>query len=293
MQTIPLQDIPRFLGERPYGLARSGVVRVQCPEASVLVPFRYFQKAKSDRLIVSFNGAVDRRVKPNGIVFQRSTWADDFPASILFLSDPALLDNSLSLAWGQISRLYSFGPIAMRVARAFARVVASSKPPVIYFGTSAGGFQAASASAYDHNSVCVVNNAQFDWTKYDGQRHVDACLERLGFVERDIPEDFLSRTSIYHQLRQNRQTLNLIYLLNESSVVDVETQLPVYEKISEICASTRLVKYRDEKAGHDPLQKEPLMGWLRAVVDGTSSWNLDSASKTGFQDLMTVEVACH
>lgn len=272
---LSLSQMGDFLGVKPLHLDLEGIIQIR-DSPRIIVPFRYVENDDSSRLIACFNGAVDRKAKPQGIVFQRSSWAVDFPSSVLFLSDPSLIGNGISLGWGQISRELDFGPIAAQIVSTAAATLRNQSGPTVYFGSSAGGYQAMSAAAYDPNSVCLVNNAQFNWLLYDVRQSVADCVQHLGFKSVDeIPPSFAPRVSILEQIRTHRQSLRVRYLLNTSSPNDFAIQRRVFDELRELLRDDPsswcdLEQYQDSAAGHNPLPKAALMNEMLRMLTDTS-----------------------
>ena len=271
MIEISIDDLPDFL--------RGGINRLplECRVLTrgVSVPLLYSHKTATGRLVVFYNGAVDRKVKPEGILFQRSTWLDDVPASCLFLADPTLpLHEGLALGWGQIDADTDFPAIAADISASIARTLRlDQRGPVIHFGSSAGGFQAASAAAKMPGGTALVNNAQFDWTLYEMDSQVDAVVKLLGFSSKqELRATMPWRTSIPEYVKHYDASLNIKYLVNASSSFDVARQVPVFERLAELPSVTAAIhRYEDMKAGHDPLGRKELMSHLADFLAETES----------------------
>lgn len=269
-----LSELPFFLEGRAPGLQMNGVVRV----SDLHVPFRFVWKVESSRLVVLYNGAVDRSVKPDGVVFQRTSWVPDYPFSVLSLADPTLtLHEGLSLGWGQLrpgDQL--FGDFAATIVESFDEILHfSSCGPIIHAGSSAGGFQAMTASICHPGSLAWVNNAQFDWTLYDSPNSVLAAArvagyDSLGGLRQAAPwrhniQDFLSCRSGF---------LEIYYAVNLDSPQDSLVQLPICERLlasSSTNVRGRIDTYNDIDSAHNPLQRKDWDIRLLALVRETES----------------------
>ena len=272
MISFDFNEIGAFLGGRAPQSHIEGIVQ----HGQLRIPIRFYYRTESPILLIHYNGAVDRQTKPSGIVFQRSTWADRFPHPILFIADPSLLEEkNLTLGWGQtpLSQPY-FPEVAAKIAQKVGEVVGATNR--IHIGSSAGGFQAASAALLDRPGASAwVNNAQFDWTKYESTRAVEEVVALLGYgSDSELTKQFPHRTSVFNLAQQTRAEINIRYVLNSESPMDVARQLPVWKELSSLPAiASSEVLYRDPEAGHNPLSKErwfeELENFTQLVLEAT------------------------
>jgi len=125
-------------------------------------------KRYNSRLLVMYNGAVDRERSKSGLVFQRSSWVDDFNATRVHFADPTILEfPDMSIGWGQLSRerwgIEVYVEILNELRKALLLPTADR---TLHYGSSAGGHQAIMTAALDRGSRCLANNPQTDITKY-------------------------------------------------------------------------------------------------------------------------------
>lgn len=275
MPTVfPLSELPLFLAGRAPELQMDGVVLV----SDFHVPFRFVWKIESRRLVVLYNGAVDRSVKPDGIVFQRTTWVPEYPFSVLILADPTLtLHKGLSLGWGQLGPGDQiFGDLAAKLVKSFDEILHfSSAGPIIHAGSSAGGFQAMTASIRHAGSIAWVNNAQFDWTLYDSPNSVLAAARVAGYDSLASLRDSAPwRHNIQDFLSYRSGCLKLYYAVNLDSPQDCLVQLPICEKLldsSSAYVEGQIFAYNDKESMHNPLKQEDWASQLLNLVSESES----------------------
>lgn len=253
MIELKIEDFRSFLGGRAPYLPLNGILKVR----ELRIPFRFLQGVDPDFLLIHYNGAVDRRVKPDGIVFQRSSWAKKFKFSILYLADPSIIPHEgMTLGWGQTPLNGPYFPeIAADIAREADKSVKSSRR--VHLGSSAGGFQAAAASLYDPGSIAWVNNAQFDWSLYDIPSAVQKVIHSLNLSSIDELQETASwRKTIPALARHLDRKPRIHYVLNSLSRSDMHTQFPTFEKMMARYDDISLEKYEDFESGHNPLAEQ-------------------------------------
>ena len=254
-----LSEIPAFLGRSPVGLPFTGLL---AQEEEYTVPFYFLRVTQDPVLFVHFNGAVDRNIRPNGVVFQRQSWAHDMRGSLLYLSDPSILNvEGMSLGWGQTPLDMNFFPsFAAEVAKTFSVWLEIDNR--VYAGSSAGGYQAAAAAVFDENARAWVNNAQFDWTRYESVTSVNRVVNMLGFsTVEELKRSAALRTSIPALIEREQSAPRISYQLNVESSTDVVRQLPVFQELD---GKVELCEYHDSASGHNPLLRHE---WCRALVE--------------------------
>lgn len=267
MIELELRDFRSFLGGRSPHLPLNGVLKVR----GLRIPFRFLQGMDSDFLLIHYNGAVDRKVKPDGVVFQRSSWAKNFKSSILYLADPAIIPHpNMTLGWGQTPLNGAYFPeVAAEIALEADKTLKSSKR--VHLGSSAGGFQAAAASLYDPDSVAWVNNAQFDWSLYDIPSAVQKVIQSLHLSSIDeLQQKAPWRKTIPELVHHLGQAPRIHYVLNSLSQSDMSTQFPTFEKLQTLSGGVTLEKYEDAESGHNPLPEkewfERLHGFMSVLT---------------------------
>lgn len=228
----------------------------------------YHRPEYSDRLFVGFNGAVEREAeKDPREVFQRRTWAESIEASCLFISDPTLHQhNEIQIGWAQgsaFSRPFTTMAQCVDFIREILEIESNSR--ILFFGSSAGGFQAVQMHSRFPGSRFLVNNAQFDWSKYY-KRFVDTIMRNShpGISLNELREQDPSSINALNQFIELDIPFCGDYWVNTASKIDYAAQLPVVNDF--IANRARLKKpenldfathyYFDTRSGHTPMPKD-------------------------------------
>lgn len=222
--------------------------------------------SRSNRLLVTYNGAIQRSKAPEGIVFQRSSWLEEFESSVIQFADPSLvLHKNAQIGWGQISRDHMAMFDYMKLLRRLREILnLPAAKNTLHFGSSAGGFQALVAASLDKGANAFVNNPQLDWTLYD-RRHVEKVFINL-FGSVEAGETFVNenawRKSVLEFFDYSGHFPNSQIYINAASPTDFEVQLPAFlEKLAEADKFTsrdilQLNLYKDPVSGHNPMNKQ-------------------------------------
>ena len=218
----------------------------------------------SRRLLVTYNGAIQRSKAPDGVVFQRSSWLDEFECSVLQFSDPTMRKHDrLQIGWAQYSKdKWAIDSMHEVLTVLRARFELASAEATLHFGTSAGGFQACCMAALDRGSSALVNNPQFDWSRYvptfvralmrdvfDGEE-IDSLKTREPW-----------RVNVLKFFEHIGHTPQIHLMTNVASQGDFDNQLiPFLEGLSELGTSVKrphiqIDPYADPDLGHNPLPK--------------------------------------
>ena len=170
------------------GSSESSTVKFGVTVDEVLFPvFLHLSDTHNDRLTVLYNGAVSRDRCEDGIVFQRSSWKDEIPSTIVSFADPTLvLHDRMSIGWGQVDGQL-FAPEQYKVILDVLRDSLSlpGRFETLHYGSSAGGFQALATAGYDRGSRVLCNNPQTDYSKYSVAWATNRVLKVNGFANRD------------------------------------------------------------------------------------------------------------
>ena len=220
-----------------------------------------------NRLLVTLNGAVKREEgKDPREVFQRRTWIDAFDANVLMISDATLHpENKIQIGWAQgngSGALIS----AMASSVEFIRdALDLDNQQVVFFGSSAGGFQAVALHGYFPGSRFLVNNAQFDWTLYH-PTHVQRISDHSydGLAVEVIRKEYAEMSNVFSRFLKSKLPISGGYMVNVASPADYKKQLPVLTSFMTKRAKTQpsvgmdisVKYYADPKAGHMPMPKQ-------------------------------------
>ncbi|UVY85073.1 hypothetical protein NLU66_05595 [Brachybacterium sp. NBEC-018] len=229
-----------------------------------------------EKLLVAFNGAVARRATKSPLeTFQRRTWVDDFRGSALFIADPTLQPhNRISIGWGQGTEGAFALPAMAATAQFVARELGIASSKRLYYGSSAGGFQALQVAARDAGSQVLVNNAQIDWTRYFTPYVNTICSHAFGGkTPEEITEQTPHRVSVVDAFAEFDHVPQVRYLLNTGSQNDLALQAPaLLERLGRVAGAAAVPRievaaYYDKKAGHMPLSRPRSVREVNRALD--------------------------
>lgn len=273
----PFVSLGFVLPGTPLELPASTYLRLDVLSGNVVVPALIWVNADHrDRLLVAMNGAVARRsAKKPTEVFQRRTWVEDIEASVVFLADPTLQsDNTISIGWGQGGPGSYAIPAMAQTAQYIAGLLGVPSERRVYFGSSAGGFQALQLGIRDPDAKVLVNNAQFDWTRYEPMNVRSICRHSYdGAAVEKVAKAHLGRTSVIEAAREQGAHPRIRYLLNAASPDDSENQLPAIiaalGRDSSLSSGGALdvALYSDPKTQHSPISKSRTLAEINSAFE--------------------------
>lgn len=223
----------------------------------------------SPRLVILHNGAVDLERSGGQPIFQRSSWWSDIQASQIFVCDPGTVGpEATSLNWLQASPPVWPAHLTTKVIVSLAKSLGAAQPEQrTYFGSSAGGFGALACLAYDVRARAIVNNAQFDWTRWYPHQVRDVLTRRFpGHLAADVRRKWPYRTNVLRHLSRGRVPLQIDFWVNLASQYDRDIQMPIWvdflKKSPLVAGNSTLHTYFDEESGHNPLSREKTLELL-------------------------------
>lgn len=271
--TVPLAELRDFAAERlvPDEKLRVDVVAERCTVPLLVVP-----RTGASKLLVLNNGAVDQERAGRSVVFQRSTWSDEIRHHQVYVYDPATgAPDFLRLGWGQLAPKQTVFVDIVRIVRRISLALGVESPADrTYFGSSAGGFIALSLAVNDPGARSVINNAQFDWTRWMAKSVNALRAARFGNqTPQALREKYPLTTNVLNLMAKRSRPLHLHYLVNLASKHDRQIDYPMFQQFMmdnpEICADVTVSHYFDPDAGHNPLHRSRLVPILNgAVRDG-------------------------
>lgn len=236
-------------------------------------------KDYQNRLLVLLNGAVDRTEdRDPREVFQRRSWVELFDANVLIMSDATIHpENSLRIGWAQGNGTSALEQAMAECVEYFRRSLRIENENILFFGSSAGGYQAIALHSRFKGSRFVVNNAQFDWTRYHPS-HVDKVLAHSfdSISVESARRDFPMRCNVLERFLDSNSRIQGTYWLNVASSIDYKAQLPVLNAFMARRAASQPYTpmdisvdfYVDKRAGHMPRGKEHTVGRInRALLE--------------------------
>ncbi|WP_141761068.1 hypothetical protein [Corynebacterium sp. HMSC034B08] len=232
-----------------------------------------------NRLLVLLNGAVERTEdRDPREVFQRRSWVDRLDANVLIMSDATIHPgNSLRIGWAQGNGTSALEQAMAECVDYFRRYLQIENENILFFGSSAGGYQAIALHSRFNGSRFVVNNAQFDWTRYY-QSYVDKVLAHSfdSISVESARRDFPMRCNVLERFLDSNSSIKGTYWLNIASSIDYKAQLPVLNAFMVRRAARQpntpmdisVDFYADKRAGHMPRGKEHTVGRInRALLE--------------------------
>ena len=236
----------------------------------------------SNRLLVTFNGAVDRDgSKDPREIFQRRTWISSLNANVLMISDATLHpDNDLQIGWAQGNGTDALIRAMIECVEYFRDKLGLRNDQVLFYGSSAGGFQAVALHGWFPGSRFLVNNAQFDWTLYY-PTYVGHIAEHSygGLDIEHIRNAFPENCNVLSRYLALELPISGCYMVNVASAADMRKQLPVLSRFMSNRAAQQphvdmdinVKYYVDRKAGHLPLPQDQTIKELSIQLSSTST----------------------
>lgn len=224
---------------------------------------------EDDRLVILLNGAVDLERSQRQPVFQRLSWWPYIRSHVLAVCDPGTVgDDALPLAWSHASPWKWATPAIAEIVH----VIADALGPLpserrTYFGSSAGGHLALQLSIRDPGSRAVVNNCQFDWTRWYAPAVREVCVRRFERMSpQRIRDLFPNDISPLNAIREFGIAPRLDYWVNLSSKHDSAVELPqlidLFRTRPELVQKISVHAYRDPERGHNPVDKQTALRML-------------------------------
>jgi len=174
------------------------------------------------------------------------------------------------LSWGQIGTNYWAVPDLAQAVRQISSILGvRNAEDRLYFGSSAGGFMALAMASSDNGCRVVINNAQFDWTRWmAGSVNALRSARFNNALPAALREQYPERTNALNLLRERRGPRSVDYLYNVASPHDREvdaTKMRVFlSRNPHFREVVRMISYRDPVAGHNPLPPGLTTAWLNA-----------------------------
>ncbi|MVW73288.1 hypothetical protein [Bordetella sp. 15P40C-2] len=226
-----LQDLPKFIVSLEEFPTSPSLGLYSFVEHSLSFDFIY-RPGQGDRLFVLFSGHANReRLTPP--IFQRWSWAPNFPGHCLYIADPMLqYHDDMGLAWYFGSESVDITPTITKIVRTVSNGIGLSERDIIFYGSSGGGFAALKQCPRMPQATYVVINPQTDITKYKSG-HVETFLRNcLGGRGRDqASAEFGERLSVFHDAKSLTEA-NIVYAQNTGDRHHLRSHLqPLAEKL--------------------------------------------------------------
>lgn len=237
-------------------------MRLDITSPDVTVPLLVVRREYAEQLIILNNGAVDLKRSQGKPIFQRSSWWEDISSHQIYVCDPGTIGpDALALNWMQGTPPLWVNSLIAKTVRIIAQHLDVRNPlDRTYFGSSAGGFAALLQLSADKQARCLVNNAQFDWTKWYAH-HVTPVLQAhfAGRTAAEVRKSWPHRANALQYLLRKPEPLNIEYHVNAASSYDIDIQLPIFETFfsanRSLCNSVVVHRYYDDQQGHSPFPR--------------------------------------
>lgn len=243
--------------------------RIDIVTQRAILPFLVVPRPASKRVLILNNGAVDQQRAARKIVFQRSSWSEDIHHSQIYFYDPATgAPDYLSLAWGQLNQDHSVVADAAQAVQGLSRLLGIESPEGrTYFGSSAGGFMALAQLAHDPGAKALINNAQFDWTRWMPQGVNPLRRVRFGnLLPTQLRSRYPQRTNVLKLLAAREVPLRIRYLVNLASKHDRLIDYPMFHEFllntAPLASEIEVSCYFEPDSGHDPLPRGRILAEL-------------------------------
>jgi hypothetical protein len=164
-----------FDAPEAVALPRGGLVDFHVAIDGWRYDCRFNDTVAGDRLVVVFNGAVDRERYPLP-VFARWNWHALFGAPVLAVCDPLLHhDPALRIGWFLGTREHDATAGVVRIARQVAQQLGIAPGRLLFWGSSSGGFAAIVAATRLPQGRFVAVNPQTALMQYYRPRLLDVA----------------------------------------------------------------------------------------------------------------------
>lgn len=123
---------------------------------------------REGRLYVMLGGAVGNRDQVQLPRFNRFSWQDLFPGTLVCIADPTLyLDNKLQLGWYIGTPEHNVAHNIVRIVNAICKKLSLKKEDVVFYGSSGGGYAALQCCAYmGGGATAIAINPQVKIVNY-------------------------------------------------------------------------------------------------------------------------------
>lgn len=245
--------------------------------------YKYFPKVNNEKLLVLFNGAIDRKISPPP-VFQRSTWVDDFNANVLIVNDPTLTaTNDLNIGWYVGNEKENAQYYIVTFLKKFIEVMNFKYQDVLLYGSSAGGF-ASMIFALHLKVPCVVNNPQVDVLGYDGNFAKKLITKNFNNMnENEFREKYQNRINVVELFKNVNRMPKIYYLQN---ILDMSHYKKHYSKVIDLYVSKFTIQnnfnsflYSDDISGHNALGKSDTVIIVNSILEDKTVFQISNLKK--------------
>lgn len=246
--------------------------RVNVGLLGITLPLLVVRQKDADRVVILNNGAVDLKRSQGRPVFQRSSWWPDLASHQIYICDPGTVGpKALSINWFQTQPpLWIPSKVAGAARRISALLGVENAQDRTYYGSSAGGFAALLQLCGDSRAKAVINNAQFDWTRWFAPNvHQVLAKNFESRLAADVRAEWPHRANALQYLLRRSSDWRIQYHVNMASKYDAEIQYPIFMDFLQenpgLCRDITVHHYFDPQMGHNPISKPETLSLLSCI----------------------------
>ncbi|MFK3988954.1 hypothetical protein ACI2JM_01385 [Psychrobacter sp. NPDC064578] len=232
-------------------------------------------KPNTDKLFVMLNGAINQKREAGIPVYQRWSWHEEFPGSVLYITDPTLLKyTDIILAWYVGDKL---NRVDIRLADFVTRVAAKlNVSKIVPYGSSGGGFAAIQlASNIGNGCIAVAINPQtivFNYLEEAVDKYIHLCWH--GFDKANLRNDLSFNAIENYQIKKPK----ILYVQNKVDIFHYDDHfIPfvnalgldkdlIQQPLNEQSGAVKVLLY-DHESGHAAEPKDLLQEIFSAIDD--------------------------
>ncbi|WP_404329949.1 heparinase II/III family protein [Mesobacillus maritimus] len=225
-------------------------------------------KSTSNKIMFFGNGAYDSE-KMSLPVFQRHSWANEINESVIVYNDPTLYLGKMNLGWGQGTTERFYIKDLSQIITKLISHLGIDNTNVLFYGSSAGGFQSLYLAGLIRGSKALVNNPQTAVHKYYPS-HVKKMYSYSypGLEQSNIEDKYIERLDVAEFYKSINYIPDIYYLQNLACKHDVQNHLlPFQNSLEKLrgkvdISRIRFEYYHNEEQGHNPLDKSVTLKYL-------------------------------
>jgi len=242
----------------------------------------YLNKKKSKKLLISFNGAINRDKRT--YEFQRFSWSNEIDSSLMVFLDPSInAENNLSIGWYQGSeKEFAINVIADYI-KSFLIQYDIKEENVCFLGSSAGGFAILKLANLFLKSQFVAINPQLYLFNYYQNIFRNSIKNIFGSQDIDfIIKKYKERFEINLNLQNREESIYIFqnicdkhhYIKHLEKFLKLQDQQYIttfkeynLEKFVVKNDKLNIILYKDEITGHIPPSKEITLNIINKLMN--------------------------
>jgi hypothetical protein len=228
---------------------------------------------KYDVLMCIGSGYVERtKLKPP--VFHRFSWSREIQASTIFYADPTLyLDEKIGLGWGQGEKDHFYLHSINIILKKIAEITNYEHKKILFYGSSAGGYQSLYLAGYFRGSRALVNNPQTNIFNYfDGHVNKMLAASYKGMDRETVRKEYGRRLIVMDFYKSIKYVPKITYYQNIAATHDISNHItPFFNELNQsklLDKGTRIAfhMYFDPDKGHNPQPKEQSLRMINQEI---------------------------